>query len=224
MDYALAQKNFRAKNVKYIPGLGVNLQQFQMRESNADLRSELNLPTESKLILSVGELNDNKNHSIIIKALAELKDSNVYYLIAGNGPKKEDLKFLAKEYGVENNFYLLGYRRDLAYIYSNVDVFVLPSRREGLGLAAIEAMSFGLPIVTSNRHGINDYSIEGKTGYKYDPNDYKGFASGIKKILEDPEMRQSMSDHNRQFAKTFSIESSLQAFEQIIVDIQGASR
>lgn len=215
MDYELASKKFKSKKIEYIPGVGVNLDQFINAQTDGDIRGELGLSVDTKIVLSVGELNENKNHQAIIRALSKLEDKSVHYLIAGNGPKKETLQALANELGISENVHFLGYRRDLPHIYSSADVFALPSYREGLGLAAIEAMYFGLPIVTSNRHGINDYSIIGITGFKCDPNDYEGFKEAIKTLLLDEKMRERMGAYNKEFAQEFSLSASLTRMKEI---------
>lgn len=215
MDYSLALKKFKAKQVEYIPGVGVNLQQFLTDECRGDIRGELGLDKQCKIILSVGELNKNKNHKVVIRAIAKLNDNKIHYIIAGNGPLLHKLQNLAKKLHVENNVHFLGYRRDLPHIYKSSDVFVLPSYREGLGMAAIEAMCCGLPIITSDRHGINDYSIPEITGYKYAPNDYRRFAKGIKCLLENSELRAKIGEHNKVFANEFSLGASISCLENI---------
>src|SRR5699024_8269918 len=122
-----------------------------------------NIPVESFLILSVGELNKNKNHETIIRSIAKLSDLNVHYVICGQGPLKNYLRELSIELGIEKRVHLLGYREDIPEICKVSDVFAFPSIREGLGMAALEAMASNLPILTSNVHGINDYSVEGIT-------------------------------------------------------------
>ncbi len=214
MDYEVATKKFKAKAIEQVPGVGVNLKQFT-NEQSVNLKQEYALNDNCKTVLSVGELNENKNQKVIIKALAHAKDENIHYFLAGNGPLREELEALAKKLGVDKQVHFLGYRRDLISIYNAVDLFVLPSLREGLGMASIEAMSFGLPIVTSNRQGINDYSENGVSGYKYGPNDYEGFAEGIKKILYDDELRRKMGENNRITAQKFSLESSINKMSEI---------
>ena len=215
MDYELASKKFKCKKVEYIPGVGVNLDQFINAQIDGDIREELGLNSGAKIVLSVGELNENKNHQAIIRALSNLGDKNVYYVIAGNGPKKKALQVLANELGLQENVHFLGYRRDLPHIYKSADIFVLPSYREGLGLAAIEAMYFGLPIITSNRHGINDYSVTGVTGFNCNPNDYDGFKEALKKLLSDEHMRKQMGEYNKKFAQEFSLSASLARMKEI---------
>ena len=218
MDYELAMKKFKTQNIKQVPGVGVNLKQFS-NEQTVNLKLEHGLSDDCRTVLSVGELNENKNQKVIIRALAYANDNNIHYFLAGNGPLREELESLSKKLCVDKQVHFLGYRRDLISIYNAVDLFVLPSYREGLGMASIEAMSFGLPIITSNKHGINDYSVDGVSGFKFDPDDYKGFASGIKKVLYDDALRLKMGENNKITAQKFSLESSINKMSEIYNDL-----
>lgn len=218
MDYELVKEKFHAEQVRKIPGIGVNLSQFQQIE-NGDLRGELKLAADTPMILSVGELNENKNHKTVITALSLLKNKNAHYCIAGNGPLLQELTDYARELHVENRVHFLGYRRDVPALLRQADVFVLPSRREGLGMAAIEAMACGLPLISSNRHGINDYSIQNVTGYKYDPADSQGFAAGIDKLLADKILRAELGENCKRIAQQFTLEESLNCMKNIYSEL-----
>jgi glycosyltransferase involved in cell wall biosynthesis len=113
------------------------------------------------------------------------------------GDQREPLLTLAHQLGVSDRVHLLGYRTDIPELNHTADVFCFPSHREGLGLAAIEAMACGRPVITSNVHGINDYSVDGLTGYKCDPGSEEQFADAIRKML-DPENVRKMGEHNAQ--------------------------
>lgn len=207
-DYALAKKKFKAKEVCYVPGVGVDLSRFEdvQVDRNAK-RREIGVPEDAVLLLSVGELNENKNHQIIVRALARLNDPNIHYAIAGIGDKKEYLIALAKELGVEEQIHLLGFRKDIPELNYISDLFCFPSHREGLGLSAIEAMFCGLPIVTSNMHGINDYSENGVTGYKCAPDDIDGFADALQNLIDNPSLRKNMGEYNVHRAKKYEVAS-----------------
>ena len=215
MDYALACDKFHAQKVEYIPGVGVDLSGFETALNTGDLRAEYGLPDHAKIVFSVGELNRNKNHQVIIRAIAHLNDTNIHYFLAGNGPLRDELEQLAKDLDVQSNVHFLGYRRDIPSLLKDADVYAFPSLREGLGMASLEAMASGLPLVTSNRHGINDYSENGVTGYKYDPNDHCGFAEGICAIVYDEEMKQRMGENNISVSKGFTIERSMDRMSEI---------
>lgn len=203
-DYVLAQDRFHAKEVHYVPGVGIDLSRFEnLQVDRSEKRREIGVPEDAFLLLSVGELNENKNHQIIIRALAELKDPDVHYAVAGLGSKKDELLKLADELKISKQVHLLGYRNDVPELNCAADVFCFPSLREGLGLAAIEAMACGLPIITSNVHGINDYSVDGVTGYKCNRNDIRGFADAVKRLETDRELRTKMGQGNMENAKKY---------------------
>ena len=160
---------------------------------------------DNKVTVTMTELNENKNHKIIIKALAKLNNPNVHYAIAGIGEKRDYLLSLADELGVAERVHLLGYRTDIAELNHSSDVFCFPSFREGLGLAAVEAMACGVPLITSNVHGINDYSENGATGYSNSPYDHNAFAENINKLVNDETFRKSIGQRNKEIAKKYDI-------------------
>lgn len=206
-DYARAQ-NFKAKKVEYVPGIGVDTKKFsEIIVDKLAKRKELGISENAFFILSVGELNKNKNHETIIKAVAKLNNPNVYYMICGQGPLKNYLMELAVSLEIKNQIKLIGFRTDVKEIYKAVDMFAFPSKREGLGLAALEAMASGLPIITSNIHGIVDYSVDSVTGFSCGSYDIDGFAIAMDKLAESVELRKKMGKHNQEVVKEFDIEN-----------------
>lgn len=205
-DYNRAKRRFHAGEVLYVPGVGVDLSKFEnVQVDRAAKRREIGVPEDAFLLFSVGELNENKNHQIIIKALAKVNRPDVHYAIAGRGDKHDELLRLAEELGIAGQVHLLGYRTDIPELNYAADVFCFPSYREGLGLAAIEAMACGLPLITSNVHGINDYSENGVTGYKCAPGDADGFAKAISTVAESPSLRGNFGEANVLLARKYEI-------------------
>ena len=143
------------------------------------IRKELGIPLNAKVILSVGEVNKNKNHKVGIEALAKLKDKNTYYVICGRGPLMEAHKELAQSLGVSDRVILTGYRTDVADFYKMADVFLFPSFREGLPVAVMEAMASGLPVIATRIRGSSDLVQQGEL---FDPTDVDGIAKAIKNI------------------------------------------
>ena len=153
-DYELAKKKMKAKCVKYVPGVGIDLGKFEkvVIDKNAK-RKELGIPNDKTLLLSVGELNENKNHETVIRAI---EGWNVYYIIAGSGPLQNHLQNVIDELGMGTRVILLGYRGDVEELYQIADVYILPSIREGLNVSVMEAMASKLPVVCSNIRGNRD--------------------------------------------------------------------
>lgn len=125
---------------------------------------------DAKVVLSVGEVNKNKNHKVGIEALAKLNDPDVYYVICGRGPLMEAHKKLARELGVENRVILTGYRTDVADFYKMADVFLFPSFREGLPVAVMEAMASGLPVICGSIRGCVDLIEKNSNGFFFEMN------------------------------------------------------
>lgn len=148
-----------------------------------------NNPTKIKLI-SVGELNKNKNVESSIKALNILKAGGyeVSLDIIGIGPLEEELKRLINSSGNEKNITLHGYlkdRNELLRLYRNSDIFIMPSIQETFGLVYIEAMSQGLPVIYSKGQGIDGYFKEGEVGFSVNPTDIDEIASSILQIMNE---------------------------------------
>ena len=215
-DYALAQRKMPSKKVCYVPGVGIDLSKIQNTQCDRnEVRKSMGVPEECILLLSIGELNVNKNHQVVVKALAKLNNKDVHYAIAGLGNQKENLLNLARELGVEKQFHLLGYRTDVPTIAKSSDIFCFPSHREGLGLSALEAMSCGLPLITSNVHGINDYSQDDVTGYKCSPDDIFSWVKKLKILVEDSSKRKQFGKNNVQIVKKYSMQNILQRMKEI---------
>lgn len=219
-DYQRAKNTFHAKRTEYIPGIGIDLEKFKNGNIDCEkLREKLGLKEDDVMLFSVGELNKNKNHEVVIRAVAKLNNSKLHYFIAGQGNLKEYLQNLASELGVDKQVHLLGYRDDVIELLKISDLFLFPSRREGLGIAAIEAMASGLPLITSNRHGINDYSQNDITGYKCSPDDIDGFAEAIAKLIGSPALREKISIHNLNLVKKYSLIQIEEYMKKIYSDI-----
>lgn len=205
-DFEMA-KQFKAQDAKYIHGIGINTDRLNNTTEQKNIREEIGLSKEDFIVLSVGELNENKNHRVIIRALAQLNDKSIHYVICGKGDQLNNLISLSKELGVESNVHFLGYRTDVVDIFNQSDLFAFPTYREGLGLAALEAMYCGLPLVTSNSRGPVDFMKNGETGYICDPNKPEEFAKAISDIKSDKHLRIKMSENNKKIAKPFCFDN-----------------
>ena len=207
-DYEAAQKFKLRKGGKvyFVHGVGVPLHEFEGLEAQRfEKRQEIGVPEDAFLLLSVGELNTNKNHETVIRALASVQNRNVHYAIAGSGGLREHLEQVAQSLGVGDRVHLLGYRKDVAELYSISDIYVHPSFREGLPVALMEAMACGLPCIVSRIRGNVDLIAEGQGGYRCTPTDVNEFVAAIRALYENPEARELMSKNNLETIKEYDI-------------------
>ena len=192
--------------VAYIHGIGVDTERFQQKRGTTDIRKELNLSDDAFLVLSVGELNKNKNQQIVLRAIATLRDQGVHYILCGKGNFRERLERLAQKLGLAQNVHFLGYRNDVDEVYLQADVFVQPSWREGLGLAVLEAAWNKIPTIISTACGATDLIKDGISGFVNRPNDPEGFAQSIKKFRQNPTLRRQMANRAKELARPFVVE------------------
>lgn len=207
-DYQLAKENFNAKRTIQIPGVGIDIDKINKCGGNRNfIRKNLGLSEDDFVIMSVGEINGNKNQSVIIRAIHEISDKKIKYLICGKGSYAEKLTILAENLNIRERVRILGFRDDVFCILKAADCFAFPSKREGLGLAALEAMAAGLPLITSNSGGILEYSINNVTGFIHSADDVAGFKSSIETLAQNPQLRAEMGNYNKEAVKKYSIQN-----------------
>ena len=202
-DYSLAKRKMKAKRIEYIPGVGIDTNKFINTEVDRESkRHELGISNDNIMLLSVGELNDNKNHEVVIRALAQISNTNIHYFIAGIGDKKEYLESLALELNV--NLHLLGYRTDIAELLKVSNIYVHPSFREGLNVSIMEAMATALPCIVGNIRGNVDL-IDDNGGLLFDPHSINSCKNAIASLI-DKDLN-DMGIYNQIKIKRFDIEA-----------------
>lgn len=211
-DFSLAKKRMKSKQVSYVPGVGVDISKFDITVNRNIKRREIGVPEDAIVLLSVGELNENKNHQIVVRALAKLDNSNIHYVIAGIGDKKDYLLNLAEELGVSKQLHLLGYRKDIAELNRSADLFCFPSFREGLSLSLMEAMASSLPVACSRIRG-NTELIEANGGILFEPNSVDSCYRAVRDILAG-NYRQ-MGENNKEKVQRFSIDNVVKEMKSI---------
>ena len=159
----------------------------------ARLRSELALAPGELLIVSVGNLYAVKGHAVLIDALSRLPDRAGWRVaVAGRGEEEPKLRAQAAAAGIGDRVHLLGFRDDVADILAAGDVFTMPSLSEGLPLALVEGMSFGLPVVVTRVGGVPEVVTDGVEGLIVPPADPGALAAALGALLADAPRRQQM--------------------------------
>ena len=218
-------KRMLCKNVYQLPGVGVDIKRMQLGgDFDRDAyRASIGVNDDDVMVLSVGELSYRKNHRVIVEALGMLPDKDRYvYVVCGRDVSgtglADELGTLARSLGVRVKF--MGHRADIPQMNACADIAAIPSLREGLGLAGIEALASGTPVVGSDIQGIRDYVISGKNGYLCHPSEAVQFADAIKKLSSmDAQQRKLMSDECSRTAQRFSKEKSAKKLSEIYKSI-----
>lgn len=207
-DFAVAQK-YGTKYKRYIPGVGVDTEYISGMEADRDLElsEHYHIPKNAYVIMTVGELSDRKNQITVMEALGQLKDREWYYILAGTGDKKEELQNVARRLGLEDRVIFTGFLNhdEVLKLDHVVDLGVIPSVIEGLGIAGIEFLAAGTPIVGSKVHGIKDYLIEGENGILCDPHNVSEFARAIRKMMDDKAFYNACRKNAKKTSESFDI-------------------
>lgn len=195
-------KNFVQKQgakcpIEVVPN-GVDLELFSARYNDSEIkaiRDNLGLKDEY-VIITVSRLVYKNGIDTLIKAIAKFKEkrSNVKCLIIGGGPELHKLKVQSEKLKVDNIVVFLGQmpQRDLPLYFRVSDIFVRPSRSEGLGNAFLEAMAAGLPVIGTPTGGIVDFLQDEVTGFYTEIDNSEDLAKKIQLILENPALKEKV--------------------------------
>ncbi|MCK1166557.1 glycosyltransferase family 4 protein [Streptococcus uberis] len=204
-DYNFSKKFLSARTNIKVNGVGIPVEKFtDIFVENDPLRSELNIKNDDVILISVGELNNNKNHLSVMEAIKKINEKNIKYFIVGTGENYDLYSEYIKENDLENNITLLGYRTDIPQLLNLCDIFIFPSKREGLSVALMEAMASKLPIIASNIRGNRDLIIHGEGGYLFNIDDNDLIESYIKILSKEPNLRNQFGFYNLERVKNFS--------------------
>lgn len=212
-DYEFAKKHMKARQIEYLPGVGIDINKYDsVSYDRNQKRKELDISEDSLVLISVGELNTNKNHIAILEAINLMKNEvkkKICYVIAGVGDCETRLKLVAERYGI--SLLLLGYRNDCEELYAASDIFCFPSYREGLSVALMEAMAAGLPVMASKIRGNVDL-IDEDGGILVNPDNYHEMSNALERICLSDDTRISYGSHNKKRIQEFGISRVLPRF------------
>lgn len=189
-DYERA-KTFKLRDngkVELMHGVGINPDDYKV--VNLDIkayRESLGLKQNDFMILILADINKNKNHIQVIKAMNKLKNEypNIKVICAGEGPLKNKLIKKVSELGLEDNIKFLGFRRDVKELINCSQCIGLFSMREGLPKSLMEAICCGKPVITSNIRGCKEFGGDKEIGQLVNPKDYISISNGIESVIKN---------------------------------------
>jgi glycosyltransferase involved in cell wall biosynthesis len=167
----------------------VDPEALQPSAPRALLRAQLGAAPETPCLLVAANLVRRKGVDVLLAAVAALAPrSRCALWVAGDGPERAGLEAVAARFGIAERVRFLGRRSDVPDLLEACDVFVLPSRQEGLGVAALEAMARGRPVVASQVGGLAEIVIPEQTGLLVRPEDSAALAAALERVIADPDL------------------------------------
>ena len=222
-DFEFSKKFKLKKNGKlfYVPGVGIDISEFSYINCNNKLTSDVDEKEKIVTLISIGELNKNKNNEVIIKAMEKTNNQNIHYFLCGVGDEETVLKNLSKQLNLDSKVHFLGFRKDVKELLKSADVFVLPSYREGLSRSLMEAMASGLPCVVSKIRGNVDLVEDNINGFLCNPDDVDAFAKAIDILAADEDLRNSIKKANLEKIKGFDTSVAENEMRKIYQEVFG---
>ncbi len=197
---------------------GVDLQRYDHQGPCCTLREEYGLPAVGPIVGVVARLEPEKGHPTLLEAwplvLAVVPDATL--LVVGEGSRREALEAMSHELGIAGRVVFTGRRDDVPAVTAALDVAVLPSYREALGLTILEAMALSRPVVASNVGGIPEMIEDGVTGLLVPPRDPESLAGAIIRLLRDHPLADTLARAGHDLVhERFCIELMVEAVERI---------
>lgn len=218
-DYAAAQKFPLRGKAYYVPGIGVDVKKISSVQVDRTIkRAELGIPEDAFVFVSVGELNENKNHRTVIQAFAKTDMTNSYYLICGEGKLKQEHLKLAEKLGVSDRVRFLGFRTDVSEILRACDCFVFPSFREGLSVSLMEAMAAGLPCIASRIRGNVDLLPDSR--YLFESSDEAALCQLMCDVVDGVQVGQECA-RNQKTLEQYDVRNVSEQMKKIYTELLG---
>ena len=187
---------------------GINVERFSHATCLSDFQPSAKTVTT---LMCVASLNDRKGQEVLLQAASLLPDTEVW--LVGEGPKRTDLERLVKELHLGERVRFLGNRRDIPDLLHAADIYVQPSHWEGFGIATVEAMAAGLPVVASNVAGLRE--VVGDAGLLFAPGSVSDLKECIARLVSKPDLRQEVASRASLRARQFSIDSTATEYLQL---------
>lgn len=183
------------------------------------LDDEFDLPPGVYLLGSVGRLIYQKGFDVLLPALAAIERQDIHLLIAGTGEELVNLRAQAEALGLANRVHFAGYRRDVPRLLNGLDLYIQPSRFEGMPIAVLEAMAAGCPIVATGVDGTRELIDAGVHGWLIPPENSEVLAEAIQAAVDDPAeaKRRGMAARQR-VVEHFSEDAMITAWEKVLAD------
>ena len=215
----------RADQIRVIP-YGVDLSRWPPTQRHV-ARARLGLGSQNEMLVGVASrLIPGKGHDVLIRAAAEAlrQGARLRLLIAGNGPTRPQCEALAHSERIASQISFLGFLDDIGSFFAACDVVAFPSQPdfgEGFGLAALEAMAAGLPVVATRVASLPEIVTEGETGVLTEPGDVIGLADTLTKFAKSPELRSRLGASGRRraeqhFSLKAMVDGTIEVYDEVL--------
>lgn len=216
-DYAVYKEGVPPEKAIIISN-GINVDQYINLANRSGICNELGIGQEAILIGSVGRLEYQKGFDILLAALTKLERCDIHLILLGTGTAERALREKVISLGISRQVHFTGYRQDVPRFLTALDLYVQPSRFEGMPNALMEAMAAGCPVIASDIDGIRDLIIDEKMGWKIEKENEDILAQTIQTaLLNQEEARQRGCQAQNWIRENFSVSKMVDEWEKVLL-------
>lgn len=201
---------------------GVDTTYYSPSQYKRDVRSLLSIPEKAIVIGSVGRLDNIKGYDHLIRVFARVAQHWIdsHLVIVGDGPERDKLLQLGKELQIQNQIHFPGYCEDVRPYLKTINLYVCSSHSEGVSNSLLEAMSFGIPVVSTRVGGIESVIEEGISGFLVPPNEEEILWELIQELLTDQNILQSIGENARsRIENHFSVQQMVENVQHMYNEV-----
>jgi glycosyltransferase involved in cell wall biosynthesis len=217
--HLIKHERFPEKAVHIIRN-GIDCQRFVPSQmARAELRRELSLSDDARLVGIVAALRPEKNHAMFVAVAATICEAepNVHFLIVGDGPERVNIEQAIDLAGIQDRVHLLGTRHDTPAIVAGLDIFLLTSHNEASPVSILEALSCGVPVISTHVGSVAETVRDGETGYLVATGDTPAMVRRTRQLLGDQRLRQRLGEQGRDAVmSTGSLDSMVQGYTRLV--------
>lgn len=197
---------------------GIPIEHF--REASALCKTRIVGEGDCPIVLSVARFSEQKDHGTLLRALARVPEAHL--VLVGDGATRAEMEAATMALGIGDRVHFLGRRQDVPQLIKMADIYVQSSHWEGFGIATVEAMAGGLPVVVSRVPGLAD--VVGDAGLLFEPGDDQQLAECLNALLQNPQLRSEMGKKSLACAAKFSIEHTADEYVAFYNRVLSTSR
>ncbi|MFZ1291948.1 MAG: glycosyltransferase family 4 protein [Melioribacteraceae bacterium] len=200
---------------------GTDIHKFDNISFDISLRDSLGINSNSFIIGTVAAFAGHKDYPNLLRAfkIVNEKYENVKLCVVGDGPNKNEIENYAKELDIFYKIIFVGFQNEIGKYLRMFDLFVLSSKKEGLGTSIIDAMSIGLPIIATNTGGIPELVKNNYNGILVKPKNSVALANAIIELIHNEELRKKIGTNAKVEVKNYSIENNINQYIKLYKEL-----
>lgn len=202
---------------------GVDCDRFSASEANRlEVRSELGLKADVPLVGIVAALRSEKNHTLLVRAAAKLREKHpeLNWIVVGDGPERKTIESLARELLIDDRIHLLGTRHDTPRLVSALDVFTLCSLNEASPVSILEALACEVPVAATDVGSVSETVLPNETGFLFESENVSGMCDAVDRLISDSQLRAQLGAAGRErVVRTGSLESMVSGYQDLVTGL-----